>query len=250
MIQATISFDVDKMTERLNAIAKQQIPFASSLTINTLLKEMKKNYQDEMKGRFENPVPFTLNGMFTIMSTKHNLEGTIGLKEFATKGNPVSKYLFPQIKGGPAYMTRFQKALRNKGILGPNQYAIPTQSDHLRMNRYGNVQAAQYSEILYYLGAFRDSSAFVYQNQAKKKKNPDRGYFAHTVADHKRKGGNFYPGIYIKGPDIERYESAVFWILDRIPNNQAKFPFGQIGIDYANANFKKVFGRSLARALY
>lgn len=250
MIQTTITFDVDKMAQRLDQITKLQIPFASSLTINTLLRDMKRNYQDEMKTVFRNPVPFTLNGMFTKMSTKDNLEGVIGLKEFAPKGNPVSKYLLPQIEGGPAYMTRFQKALRQKNILGPNQYAIPTQSDYLRMNKYGNVSPAQYTEILYHLEAFRDSSAFVYQKQAKKKRKSKFGYFAHTVANYNEKGGNFYPGIYIKGPKVERRESAVFWILNRIPDNQAKFPFAEIGITYAQANFKKVFDQSLARALY
>lgn len=250
MIQASIVFDVDKMTERLDEIKKVQIPFASSLTINTLLKDMKKNYQDEMKSVFRNPVPFTLNSLFTKMSDKYNFEGVIGFKEFAPKGNPASKYLLPQIQGGPSYMTRFQKALRHKNILGPGEYAIPTQSDYLRMNQYGNVQPAQYTEILYHLEAFRDSSAFVYQKQAKKKRKPKFGYFAHTTSAYNQKGGNFYPGIYIKGPGVERMESAVFWIQNRIPQHQAKFPFADIGIAYAQANFKKVFGRSLARSLY
>lgn len=249
MYQAEITFDVDKMTQRLDALKKTQIPFASSLTINTLLRDMKQNYKDEMKSVFRNPVPFTLNSIFTKMSTKYELSGKIGLKEFAPKGNPASKYLYPQIVGGPSYMTRFQKALRYKNILGPGEYAIPTQSDHLKMNQYGNILPSQYTEILYHLEAFRDSSAFVYRKQAKRKRKTEFKYFARTTAQHNRNGGNFYPGIYIKGPEVERMESAVFWIQNRIPNHRAKFPFVQIGIDYAQSNFKKVFGQSLARSL-
>lgn len=253
MYQAEITFDVDKMTQRLDALKKTQIPFASSLTINTLLRDMRQNYKDEMKSVFRNPVPFTLNSIFTKMSTKYDLSGKIGLKEFAAKGNPASKYLLPHIKGGQSYYTRFQKSLRSKGILAPNEYAIPTQSDYLRFNKYGNIKSSQYVEILYSLQAFRDGSAFVYKKMAKQRKAKSKSnyfYFAHTTGMYNQRGGNFYPGIYLQDERaIEDKESAVFWIQRKAPTHQAKFPFQQIGIDYAQKNFQKVFGQSLARSL-
>jgi len=245
-----ITFDVNPMVRRLDAIKAVQVPFAASLALNRVARDARKELREQMKAKFRNPVPFTLNSVYVKSSTKSNLAAEVGLKEFATKGNPASKYLLPQITGGPAYATRFQKALRIKGILAPNEYAIPTQSDELRFNQYGNIRPSQYTEILYSLQAFRDSSAFVYAKNAKKR-NAKNKYIARTTAAYNSGKGpqRFYPGIYTtKKSAIENKESALFWIT-RTPQFQGKFPFTGIAGDYVRKNWDKEFGRALAEAI-
>jgi hypothetical protein len=247
-----VDFDLNPMVKRLDALKAVQVPFAASLAINRIAKGAKEAQQQGMRDKFNNPVPFTLNSIYIKNSTKTNLYAEVGIKEFATKGNPASKYLLPQIQGGPAYATRFQKALRAKNILGPNEYAIPTQSDYLRTNKYGNVRPSQYTEILYSLSAFRDSSAFTYRKNARKKKA--QMYYARTTADYNRKDGDgiksFYPGIYIDNDQafVDR-ESAVFWIQGRVPQYQAKYNFTGIGASYAKKNWDKEFGQALREAI-
>ena len=244
-----VTFDVNPMLKKVDMIKQVHIPFASSLALNNLAKEVRDNYRSEMKQRFRNPVPFTLNGMYIKASTKSNLYVEIGLKEFAPKGNPSSKYLLPQIQGGKPYMTRFQKALRHKGILAPGEIAIPTQSDYLRRNQYGNVMPSQYTEILYSLQAFRDSSAFTYRREAKRVRAA-RQYKARTTAAFRNDRSNrYFPGIYLEDEMARQtIDSALFWIT-RQSDLRPKFPYVPIGAAFAQKNWNKNFGKALAQAI-
>tara|TARA_Y100000592_G_scaffold96155_1_gene164116 strand:- start:2294 stop:3046 length:753 start_codon:yes stop_codon:yes gene_type:complete len=243
-----VTFDVNHMLKKVDTIKQVQIPFASSLALNNLAKDIRDNYRSEMKQRFRNPVPFTLNGMYIKASSKSNLYVEVGLKEFATKGNPTSKYLLPQIQGGKPYLTRFQKALRIKGILAPGEIAIPTQSDYLKRNQYGNVMPSQYTEILYSLQAFRDSSAFTYRRQAKRVRAA-RQYKARTTAAFNSSRNRYFPGIYLED-EMARQEidSALFWIT-RQSNLPQKFPYIPIGAAFAQKNWNKAFGQALRKAI-
>ena len=243
-----VTFDVNHMLKKVDTIKQVQIPFASSLALNNLAKDVRDNYRAEMKQRFRNPVPFTLNGMYIKASSKTNLYVEVGLKEFATKGNPTSKYLLPQIQGGKPYLTRFQKALRIKGILAPGEIAIPTQSDYLKRNQYGNVMPSQYTEILYSLQAFRDSSAFTYRREAKRVRAA-RQYKARTTAAFNSSRNRYFPGIYLEDETArQEIDSALFWIT-RQSNLKPKFPYIPIGAAFAQKNWNKAFGQALRKAI-
>ncbi|NBX10303.1 MAG: hypothetical protein EBR05_11030 [Marivivens sp.] len=250
MYRAEVTFDVDSMMKNLTELEKVQLPFASSLALNTMTKDIREDLRDRMKSTFENPVPFTLNSLFVSMSTKDNLTSVVGLKEFATKGNPASKYLLPHIQGGPAYYHRFQKSLRSAGLLGPNEYAIPTQSDELQLNRYGNVRSSMYTEILYSLKAYRDISSHAYMKRSGIKR-AKRSYVARTTGAHNSsKTRNFYPGIYLNDWNArQNKESALFWFQRKAPEYKVKYPLSHIAEDFAKDNFNKYFGRAYAKAL-
>ena len=162
MAVQSVEFDLDHMIGKIDRLQYLEVPYAASVAVNRVAVLAKDAIRAEMPRAFDRPVPFTLNSLYMKASSKTNLEAEVGLRDFAPKGNPASKYLAPQIYGGPAYATRFQKSLRFNGILAPNRYAIPTQSDNLRVNQYGNVSPGMYTEILYKLKAFRDMSAFSY----------------------------------------------------------------------------------------
>ena len=243
MAVQSVEFDLDHMIGKIDRVQYLEVPYAASVAINRVAVIAKDAIREQMTQRFDRPVPFTLNSLYMKASSKTNLEAELGLRDFAPKGNPASKYLAPQIYGGPAYATRFQKSLRYKGILAPNRYAIPTQSDNLRHNMYGNVSPGMYTEILYKLKAFRDMSAFSYGKHSKKKgKGAD--IFAVTDGDTK---SNLYPGIYYR-PGMKNKEGALFYFRNT-PQLPSKFPFHRIGADAAANNWNKEFGGALAMAL-
>ena len=243
-----VEFDLNGVMRKLDRINQYQVPFAASLALNRIAVDMRDQLRETMKTTFRNPVPFTLNSLYIKASNKRNLEIEVGLKEFAPKGNPASKYLLSQIKGGDAYDTRFQKSLRYKQLLQPGMYAIPTQSDYIRRNQYDNMMPSQYTEILYSLRAFRDASAFSFTRHANKKKNTTE-YFAVTQT-RRTKRGYLYPGIYRQNvdPGYEK-DRAIFWFQRRIPQGKANFPLTQIGRDFANQNWDQQFGRALSEAI-
>ena len=119
-----VTFDVNPMLKKVDMIKQVQIPFASSLALNNLAKEVRDNYRSEMKQRFRNPVPFTLNGMYIKASTKSNLYVEVGLKGSRPKATrPVPA---PADSRRQAIHDTLQKALRQKGIwLRRNRYPHP-----------------------------------------------------------------------------------------------------------------------------
>jgi hypothetical protein len=243
-----VEFDIDPMVKRLDAIRAVQVPFATSLAINNAAKRAQADLKFEMRRVFDRPVPFTQNSIYIKYSKKDDLYARIGLKEFDGKGNAAADYLLPQIQGGPAYATRFQKSLRQKGILAPNEYARPTQSDYLRFNQYGNVTPGQYTQILYGLRAFRDSSAFAYRKNAKKKRAPVISAIRTSEAGIYR-SRSLFPGIYLESKRArENQESALFW-FGKTPNLPAKYNFRKIGSESITKNWEKEFGSALARAI-
>ena len=243
MAVQSVEFDLDHMIGKIDRVQYLEVPYAASVAINRVAVLAKDAIRAEMPRAFDRPVPFTLNSLYLKVSTKTNLEAELGLRDFAPKGNPASKYLAPQIYGGPAYATRFQKSLRFKGILAPTRYAIPTQSDNLRHNMYGNVSPGMYTEILYKLKAFRDMSAFSYGKHSKTKRQVNN-IFVITEGNTK---SNLYPGIYDRR-GIKNKEGALFYFRNT-PDLPPKFPFHQIGSEAAANNWNKEFGGALAMAL-
>jgi len=243
-----VSFDVNPMIKRLDALKGVQVPFATSVAINNVAKRARADLKFEMRKVFDRPVPYTQNSIYIKSSTKDDLYAEVGLKEFAGKGNAAADYLLPQIQGGPAYAHRFQKALRQKGILAPNEYARPTQSDFLRFNQYGNVTPGQYSQILYGLSAFRDSSSFTYRKNAKRKRAPKITAVSKSMPG-KHAQRYLAPGIYLQTEKaIENGESALFWI-GKTPNLRAIFKYQDVGAKSIRANWNQEFGKALAKAI-
>ena len=246
MAVESVEFNLDHMLGKIDRLQFLEVPFAASVAVNRVAALAKDTIRDQMaRGphRFRNPVPFTLNSMYMRASNKLNLEAEIGVRDFAPKGNPASKYLAPQIQGGPAYATRFQKSLRYSGIIAPNRFAVPTQSDLLRTNMYGNVSPGMYTEILYKLKAFRDSSAFAYTKQATVKR---KGGDIFAVKEGQQKG-RLYPGIYDRRGIADR-DGALFYFR-KVPTFAPKFPFHRIGSDAAGQKWNQEFGKALAMAL-
>ena len=77
------------MLERVDMIKK--LPFATSLALNMLAKEIKNNYQDEATS-VQQPSPIYSEFMYIKSSSKTNLYAEVGLQE-PIKGNASSKYV-------------------------------------------------------------------------------------------------------------------------------------------------------------
>jgi len=244
MAVQSVEFDLDHMIGKIDRIQFLEVPYAASVAVNRVAVLAKDAIRAEMPRAFDRPVPFTLNSLYMKASSKTNLEAEVGLRDFAPKGNPASKYLAPQIYGGPAYATRFQKSLRYSGILAPNRYAIPTQSDNLRVNMYGNVSPGMYTEILYKLKAFRDMSAFSYNKHSKTKRQVNNIF---VVLENDTKNAHLRPGIYDR-LGMKNREGRLF-NFGKTPEFIGKFPFHRIGAEAAERNWNKEFGGALAMAL-
>lgn len=249
----TVSLDINPLIKRLDALKLVQVPFATSLALNAIAKDIRDAEKEEMKKVFNNPVPFTLNSVkIPKYSTKKDLQVRIQISEDGAKGNAPADYLLPVIKGGDAYATRFQKSLRAKGVLRAGQFAIPTQSDFLKTNKYGNVRPSMYSDILSDQQAYRAarSSGDLSVKQIIKAGRRSKYRMISTQLSESMKYGGLQPGIYFNSPRaFENNEALLFSISNRPPVVPLKFKFQEVGRTTANKNLNKRFGEALGKAI-
>jgi hypothetical protein len=140
-----IEFDVENLIGKVDAITATQLPYAGSRAMNQLGWQLKSEaWPVFAKQRFDRPVPFTESAL----RYKHEKGSLSLLVEFNTeapKGQDPARYLFPTSTGSSIYITRFTKALRQKGIIPSSYVAIPNTRGRAlagEINQYGNVKTA------------------------------------------------------------------------------------------------------------
>ena len=142
----TIEFQADRLIKRIDALRGAQLPFAGNRALRQLGFQLRGELQREMRDKFKNPVPFTIN------SPRYSVDGlelTVSISKDGPKGQDPARYLYPVTGGGPAYITRFNRAIRTIGVVDASYYAIPfLKGRGVRKNTYGNMTPGQYQQVL------------------------------------------------------------------------------------------------------
>jgi hypothetical protein len=260
---STIRFDAEKLVGPLNELIKIQLPRATTTALNQALFETRKRLQDEAKQVFSKPVPFTLNSFLyeKPKQVENGLTARIYVRDDAPKGNAPSRYLNPQIRGGPAYQSRFQRAMVDTAVAqidGRTTQAKqrgtllrPTASPKVRTPaakrgaKYPSMTSGQYNQILSSVKGGVSSADFVGQtgplsspvNQAYVAidlEALEHPYWRNRFSSYPRK-----PGVY----KIERYRRGVryYRVLTegRIPTYSPKFKFFDLSAKTITDEFTK-----------
>jgi len=122
----SISFNGQKLDRELDLIVRVQLPFLAAVTVNRLGTVVRQALQHEMKDSFKSLSTFTYKSpLYRHLATKAQPYTTIYLRDEATKGQPPSTYLLPQILGGMVYKTRFQERLASQLSNYNGRYMFP-----------------------------------------------------------------------------------------------------------------------------
>lgn len=127
-MRVNVSADLRRLTASLRNLEREQIPFATSLALNSVAADVANAITDQMETKLDNPTPFTLkayqfkpNSFRGQRANKRNLTAVIDPAEIQ------KAYLKYQIEGG----VRF-----------PKQAKIFVPTDKAPKNQYGNVSRA------------------------------------------------------------------------------------------------------------
>lgn len=148
---------------------------AMAVALNRTAAQVKAAQVQAMKTSFDRPTKYTLNSLWiegaaasqqaagtralpingdpynTRLVRSRYLEAQVGLKDdSAGSGTPATKYLAPQIFGGPRNVKRFEKALQAAGAMPRGWVAIPAAG--ARLDAYGNLSKGQITQILSQVG--------------------------------------------------------------------------------------------------
>lgn len=143
---------LDELRSALNDFSKRQIPFAVAEALNDTAKDAQAALVHEINDSFDRPTPYTLSSIYVRRATKDNLKAQVGIKDFAGKGIPASKYLAAQIEGGSRHQKRFERALQSVGALPPGYSVVP--GAMAKLDAYGNIDKGLIVQLLSYFKAF------------------------------------------------------------------------------------------------
>lgn len=246
-----IEFDVGKIIGSITELQKVQIPRAGAIALNAAAYAATQELKEQAKSRFNNPVPLTYNSFLYKKAEPENLQAKVFIRDDVPKGNSPSRYLLPQIYGGMHYRTRFQRALGNTvdpdtggPILAPNRIMVPTGSQFVRRNMYGNMTPGQYTQIL--SGLRGESSAgnkTVKSNRSRNKTSTRYFYMNREMIDENRNMRSKTPGIFM----LRNGQLSKLMTETGLPNYSGKFPFRDIAEATARQEFSKKFSALVLR---
>ncbi|MBM7424965.1 hypothetical protein [Spongiibacter marinus] len=216
--------------QQMLASMPNEIPFATAKALTRTSKAVEVDLRATMERVFDRPKPFTVRSTFTKPATKRRLQSTVGLKDFAPKGTAAAQYLQAQIAGGKRRPKRSERALQYRGRLKPGQYMAPGRD--ARLNKYGNLTAAQVVKALSNVGGQIDT----YQNT--------------TSASAKRAGGRKYfwlPNNGIFWRQGKKLKS--FMVIASNPNYRQRFDFYGVSQQSAERHLPDQVLRSVNEAI-
>lgn len=152
-MKVSITSNLHQASAMLDRFARQT-RFAQVLALTRTARIIQERQVHEMRDVFDRPTPYTLSGTYLRPATLARPESEVGLKNFAGKGIPASKYLSAQIRGGERGEKRFERALRYAGLLPYGFIAVPASG--AQTDAFGNMSRGQIVQILSYLQAFSE----------------------------------------------------------------------------------------------
>jgi hypothetical protein len=272
-----IRFNAEKLVKPLNELTRVQIPNAAVKSLNKAVFEAQQRLRVVAKQEFDKPVPFTLASFKYDKPERdgETIRARVYIREDAPKGNAPSRYLNPQIRGGPSNLGRFQVRMTNTISAQPDgrmvqvrprgSYLVPVlkRSNGVRINRYGNMSPGQYTEIVSALSSGRSSSDL--DSPTSLRTSSDLGrkrkawrpyifldqdtldthdYFLNRFRQYSRRGEG--AGIYqvrpASGGQPTRFYK-VFSLKNHIPTHEPKFEF----FDEAATTVSDVFVREMQK---
>lgn len=149
--------DMKDALRHVRSVRRDQIPYAAQIAIAETLKKTGVAVKTEMRAVLDRPTPWTINSFrITQWPNKRLLEGRIGFKD--TGGGRASSsagvYLQPLLAGGARRPKRLEILLRARGMLGSNEFLVPSTAQ--KLDQYGNVSRGVIQKILANLQASFD----------------------------------------------------------------------------------------------
>ncbi len=247
---------IKELIASMSDFEKAQLPYAAAKSLTDTAQMVQSAEKEAMKSTLDRPTPYTLKSIYVKAARKNRLEAVVGFKEFAGKGTPAVKYMYPEIMGGDRNTKRFERALQSKGILPKGMYVVPGAG--CQLDAYGNIPQSLIVQIISYFQAFGEQG---YRANI----TPQRK--AALAKGSKRKGTMGFEYFVSYGPGTAGgrqhlpagiYKRVTFAMGSAIkpilmfvkkPAYRKRFPFYVVARKIINEWGMKLFKRNLAEAL-
>jgi len=226
----------------LSDLEKKDLPYILTVAQNDTAFDIQNGWREELPRVFDRPTALTLNAVLYRRATKAKPVAEVFIRDEASKGTPPSKYLYPEVAGGPRRPKASEQRLRSAGILGPGEFWVTGRG--APVDAFGNLPGKVLRTIISDLQASFDPSQNTTEaSRAKrlKRKKVRGGHYFYNLA----RRGRLSRGIYER---IETgFGSAVRSIL--IPVNQVSYATRFDAFKLARQIFDRRFPSNLQIAL-
>ena len=239
-----ISFNAEDLIGRLNILESAQFQYAGTQAMRRLGFQLRSEVGREMEGTFNRSTPLT------VASTKYRETGGLQVGIYITQlgdesGQSPASYLYPVSTqagplgtSGPALTTRFTKALRNKGVIAPNTWALNWLGGAAGVPSPGLLQAI--------LSALEQPGGKLASNRSKYAAGGAR-YFSVPDLRNSKSNTRLAPGLYrVKGRE---QPARLIGYMDKQPVVPRKFDFEGVVRKRSRELLPGLLREELARAL-
>lgn len=201
----SVKMEANAFRRGLTNLEAVQAPFAIALGLTRTAQDVRVATIKRMERVLDRPTRFTLNAFRVKPATKRHHEASVGFREFTQTSVGFRSYLEPLEFGGKRPAKRFEIRLRQAGVLGQDEFAVPARG--ARLNRSGNIPASRIVQILSQLKAFRTAGFDANEtDRSRKRAGASRArYFA--VKSGGKSG--LTPGVYERRGRKQREARAV-----------------------------------------
>lgn len=191
-------------TADLNRFQREHVPFATVMALTWTAKDVAEEHRRALPSIFDRPTRWTMNSLQVTPANKTTMRSSVWFKDSAGSRR---HYLVPQVEGGVRPQKRFEQWLVRKGVMGPNEFAVPARG--LRLDAFGNLPGSVITQILSQLAAGPD--AFQWETaRSRKRAGASRArYFASSGKGlprgiWRRKGATLEPVLmFVSGVDYD-----------------------------------------------
>jgi len=233
-----IVFEGAKRASDQLAKFEKQVPFATALALTRTAQIAKREIEKEMGSVFDRPTRWTLNSLRLFPAKKDKLEARVWMKNEADKSSPATKWLNPEIEGGPRQDKASERNLRRKGILPDGKYIVPGKG--AKLDRFGNLTKGTITKALSGVGGFSEAgfAANATGSKRSRRKGNAKRYFV-------IRRGNTPIGI---AERTSRTQMHVLLAFVSRPNYKKRLDFYGIGERVVNRHLANEYRKAMEKA--
>lgn len=237
---------VKDMLER----AGRQMPYAAMNALNDLAFKIRRAESDTAAKVFDRPRPQTVKNFWVNKATKTRLQAQIWFDQMFDKD--YDQYMEAQVQGGVRKMKPSERRLGRFFVPGVGA----------KMDKYGNMQGGQTTQILSRLGRFGDVAGYDMNQTDKSKLKRARARLAGRKSDEyfiiEKPTGGLKPGVYKRGNYSNLSRGAkgsgkgimpVMVFTKAAPKYHKRFPYFETANQVINENYVKCFTDAIDYAL-
>lgn len=237
MIKVTLE-GAKRVTDEL-AKAEKQVTFATAVALTRTAQIAKREVEAEMPKVFDRPTRWSLKSLRLIPAKKDRLVARVEMKNEADKSAPATKWLNPEIEGGPRPAKGSERNLRQKGVLPAGKFIVPGKG--AKFDRFGNMTKGAITKALSGVGGFAEQgySANATGSKRSRAKGNAKRYFV-------MKRGSTPIGI---AERTSRGRMHILLAFTRQPTYRKRLDFYGIGDKVVKRHLKDEFEKAYAKAM-